>query len=258
MKINFELNPPKIVKDEYFDSNILRQDIQVLVDRAKKLVGYVDGIHLTDSVLGIPRVSSLTAAGFIIRDVEKHPAISCSVRTRDRNFTSICQFVSDAILLGVESLLFLMGDEPSDGPKDSGLKPSDTLKMLKLERYNEFINLDLTVPGTVSHSSLIRKKINARPRAFVTQSISSLSDLDYIAYLAKSNNIKVVACIMIPSDRNKFSAETIGLNWKEYEKNPVEFVLQASKIADEITLTSPGSFRIGLDFLQQWYEICKD
>ena len=46
-----------------------------LVERAKKLVDYVDGIHLTDSVLGIPRVSSITAANFIIRNIPNHPAL---------------------------------------------------------------------------------------------------------------------------------------------------------------------------------------
>ena len=177
--------------------------------------------------------------------------LSCSVRTRDRNFTSICQFVSDAILLGIESLLFLMGDEPSDGPKDSGLKPSDALHMLKFERYHESINLDLTVPSVITRLSSIRKKIDAQPRAFVTQSISSISDLDNIARIAKSHNIKVVACIMVPGDKNKFSAETIGLDWKEYENNPVDFVRQAGKIADEVTLTSPGSFNVGIEFLKQ-------
>src|SRR5918996_2689653 len=105
MNINFELNPPKIVKDEHFDAVTLREGIQHLVERAGKLVGYVNGIHLTDSVLGVPRVSSLTAASFIIRNLSKYPSLSCSVRTRDRNFTSICQFVYDAILLRVDSLL---------------------------------------------------------------------------------------------------------------------------------------------------------
>lgn len=253
MKLNFELNPPKIVKDEHFNVRNIREDVQRLVDRADKLAGHVNGIHLTDSVLGIPRISSVTAASFIIKSTPNHPALSCSVRTRDRNFTSICQFVSDAILLGVESLLLLMGDEPSDGPKDSGLKPSDALNMLRLERYNESINLDLTVPSAITNTSSIRKKIDAQPRAFVTQSISSLSDLDNITHIAKSNNIKVVACIMIPAEKNKFSADTIGLDWKEYEKNAVDFVLQAGKIADEVTLTSPGSFKVGLEFMKQLY-----
>jgi hypothetical protein len=111
--------------------------------------------------------------------------------------------------------------------------------------------LDLTVPSVITRLSSIRKKIDAQPRAFITQSISSIPDLDNITRIAKSHNIKVVACIMVPSDKNKFSAETIGLDWKEYENNPVDFVRQAGKIADEVTLTSPGSFNVGIEFLKQ-------
>ena len=257
MKINFELNPPKIVKEEHFNLSTLKGEIQKLVQRAQTLIENADGIHLTDSVLGIPRLSSITAASFIIKNIRSPPpssshssAISCSVRTRDRNFTSICQFVSDAILLHIDSLLFLMGDEPSDGPKDSGLKPSNALKMLKYERYHESINLDLTVPSKIKEVSSIQKKIDAKPRAFVTQSISSLSDLENIVRVSKRSSIKVIACIMVPSEKNKFSAETIGLNWKEYEDNPVDFIKQAAEIADEVTITSPGSFKVGIDLLR--------
>jgi hypothetical protein len=144
-----------------------------------------------------------------------------------------------------------MGDKQRNGLKDSGSKPSDVINMLRSEGYNDSINLDLTVPSVISNLSSIQKKIDAKPRAFVTQSISSLSDLDDIIRIAKSNKIKVVACIMIPADKNLFSARKIGLDWTEYEKNPIDFVRQAGKAADEVTLTSPGSFNSGLDFLKQ-------
>ncbi len=251
MRINFELNPPKLVRYDHFNAKNLWEDILQFIERARNLVGYVNGIHLTDSVLGIPRVSSLTAAGFIIKNIPNYPTLSCSVRTRDRNFTSICQFVYDAILLRVESLLFLLGDEPPNGLKGSGPKPSDVINMLRSEGFNDSINLDLTVPSIISRLSPIHKKIDARPRAFVTQSISSLSNLGDIISIARSNNIKVVACIMVPADKNMLSARKIGLDWTEYEKNPIDFVREAGKAADEVTLTSPGSFKVGLDFLKQ-------
>jgi 5,10-methylenetetrahydrofolate reductase len=251
MRINFELNPPKLVRYDHFNAKNLWEDILQFIERARNLVGYVNGIHLTDSVLGIPRVSSLTAAGFIIKNIPKYPTLSCSVRTRDRNFTSICQFVYDAILLRVESLLFLMGDEPPNGLKGSGPKPSDVINKLRSEGFNDSINLDLTVPSIISRLSPIHKKIDARPRAFVTQSISSLSNLGDIIHIARSNNIKVVACIMVPADKNMLSARKIGLDWTEYEKNSIDFVREAGKAADEVTLTSPGSFKVGLDFLKQ-------
>ena len=64
MKISFELNPPRIVKNQRFDLVLLNQDIQKFTKRASELVHLVDGIHLTDSVLGIPRISSVTASQF--------------------------------------------------------------------------------------------------------------------------------------------------------------------------------------------------
>ncbi len=107
-----------MIDDDHFDVMRLNQELQILLNRSSELVNLVNGIHLTDSVLGIPRVSSITAASYIKKNTRggrgnnnNRLKLSCSVRTRDRNFTSFCQFVTDAILLEVESLLILRGDE---------------------------------------------------------------------------------------------------------------------------------------------------
>jgi hypothetical protein len=240
----------------------------------------------------------------------KRLKLSCSVRTRDRNFTSFCQFVTDAILVGVESLLILKGDKPAadvdvevaaddvavaaskdvtteeedddhgkkegrgqeerEGEeeaigrrrrrrtgqvqKSSGLKPTSILSFLNDKKYNNSIHLNLSVPSKISsyhNRSLLEKKIEARPYSWVTQLISSLSDLGEIVDIAKSFKIKVVACIMVPSDKNRRSADIIGLDWKEYEKNPVDFIKAASTLADEVLISSPNSFRTGIDLLRR-------
>ena len=59
MRITYELNPPKVVKGDYFDLLRLNLEMEYLIGRASSLIGFVDGIHLTDSVLGMPRVSSV-------------------------------------------------------------------------------------------------------------------------------------------------------------------------------------------------------
>jgi len=158
--------------------------------------------------------------------------LSCSVRTRDRNFTSFCQFVTDAILVGVESLLILT--------------------ILNDKKYNKSIQLNLSVPSKIFYHnrSLFEKKIEAKPYSLVTQLISSLSDLGEIVDIAKSFKIKVVACVMVPSYKNRRSADIVGLDWKEYEKNPVDFIKAASTLADEVLISSPNSFRIGIDLLK--------
>jgi hypothetical protein len=111
----------------------------------------------------------------------------------------------------------------------------------------------LSVPSKIFYyhnRSLLEKKIEARPYAWVTQLISSLSDLGEIVDIAKSFKIKVVACIMVPSDKNRRSADIIGLDWKEYEKNPVDFIKAASTLADEVLISSPNSFRTGIELLR--------
>jgi 5,10-methylenetetrahydrofolate reductase len=252
MKISYELNPPKIVKGERFDLAQLNEDMQAMAGRASKLASLVSGLHLTDSVLGIPRVSGVTAAGYIKERVNT-VKMSCSVRVRDRNFTSLCQVVSDAILIGVESMLVLMGDEPADSPGGSGLRPSAALKMLGKEGYRSSIKLDLSFPAKVRNRSTpsVQNKLEARPHSLVTQSISSLSDLGEIVDLAKPHGIKVAAVVMVPSENNRQSASIIGLDWSEYEKDPVDFVKKAAMIADRILLTSPNSFSSGLELLKQ-------
>jgi 5,10-methylenetetrahydrofolate reductase len=248
-KIRFELNPPKTVQNRYFEEYKLRDSLSSLVGRARELVGLVDGIHITDSVLGIPRISGISFAHFIRHSGNSLP-ISCSLRARDRNYTSFMQFVGDAILLGLESILILKGDELGPDSSTSNLKPTEILKALQREKYDRYINFNLAAPSKVTDRFQIEKKILSKPHSLVTQSIESLGDLRELADLAKQHGIRTVACIMIPSDKNLKSAQMIGLDWNEYSKDPVSFIMEASKIADEVLLTSPNHFAAAIKILK--------
>jgi hypothetical protein len=124
--------------------------------------------------------------------------------------------------------------------------------MLKKEGYDLNIKLDLSFPAKVGDklSQSIRNKLNVTPHSFVSQSISSLSDLGEIVDLAKPYGIKVTAVVMVPSEKNYQSASLIGLDWSEYESDPVDFIRQAAKMADAVLLTSPNSFASGLQLLR--------
>src|SRR5918911_3200809 len=250
MKLNYELNPPRILNKYYFDISHINEEILHFTKRAALLAEFADGIHITDSVLGIARLSSITAASYVKR-LGTPMSISCSLRVRDRNLTSISQFVCDAILVGVQGLLVLAGDKPSEGPPGSDLKPSEVLTLLQNRKYDSLLALNLSVPHKIRHKDSIRTKLDARPNALVTQSIVSLADLGEIVDTAKPYRIKVVACIMVPSEKNTSSADAIGLNWNEYANNPIDFVLDAAKMTDEVLLTSPNSFMSGLDLLKE-------
>jgi 5,10-methylenetetrahydrofolate reductase len=249
--INYELNPPKILPNDYFSYSNLLSDLENVKNKAIMLDEYINCLHFTDSVLGIPRLSSITMASIIKKNNGKMK-ISCSVRTRDRNLTSMYQTISDSILLNIESLLIILGDQPkNDLAIQELLKPSKVVNQFNAQEFSKSIKLNLSIPNKIQNIKTIKGKIDAKPNAFVTQSIESLEDLENIIDQIRPFDIKVIACIMIPSEKNKRSAELIGLNWKEYEQEPIEFIKNCGKIADEVLITSPNHFALATEILKE-------
>jgi 5,10-methylenetetrahydrofolate reductase len=189
----------------------------------------------------------------VIKKYNDRIKISCSIRTRDRNLTSMYQIISDSILYNIESLLILLGDQPrNDLEAHNLLKPSKVVNLLNSQGFKKSIKLNLSIPNKIRNiNNTIQRKIDAKPYAFVTQSIESLKDLENIIDLIRPFDIKVIPCIMLPSQKNKRSAELIGLNWQEYEKEPIEFIRNCGRIADEILLTSPNHFALATEILKE-------
>lgn len=243
------MNPPKLMRNTTIDADSRKADMNKFCDRISQLFSLADSIHLTDSVLGIPRVPSISAAQEIIK---LHPSIKlrCSIRVRDRNLSTIVQLVSDAIVLGIEGLLIVKGDKPEGPSVDSGLHASYVVKVLNEQGFGDKIKLFLSVPQSPVLNK-IQKKVEAKPFGFITQSISSLDHLHNFIEHAKNNNITVIPTIMIPSPKNRTSARLIGLDWREYENYTYSFVQQACEICGEVLISSPNSFNEGIDLLSK-------
>src|SRR5579863_240526 len=118
MTVIYEINPPKVIQDTILSHDQLSESVEKLKQRAGKISHSCDGIHLTDSVLGIPRVSPITA-GFFIRNSNNKIRITASIRVRDRNLTSITQTICDTILINLNEVIVIKGDSPPVGPTDS-------------------------------------------------------------------------------------------------------------------------------------------
>jgi 5,10-methylenetetrahydrofolate reductase len=257
MRIIYELNPPKIFNDENtINYNNINQEIDKFVIRTNTILEYVDYIHITDSVLGIPRISSIHGAAIILENIKnKDITLSCSVRTRDRNISSIIQFVTQAIFLKIKDLLFIMGDKPqielNSKPLQTLSKPTDTINMLNSFGYNKLINLNLSVPNKILKINDFEKKINANPHGLITQSINSLKEIKELNNLIKSHPIKLIPCVMVPSIKNLKAAKIIGLDWEEYETNFIEFIKEIRKYAENVLISSPNDFNEGVRVLKE-------
>nr|AIF22716.1 5 10-methylenetetrahydrofolate reductase-like protein [uncultured marine thaumarchaeote SAT1000_10_F12] len=91
MTVRYEINPPKISDD---GQNIRN----VLFERIKAISSVCNGIHLTDSVLGIPRVSPFEIAERT-REHNKNIKITCSLRIRGKNLNEIEKSLSSQLVL---------------------------------------------------------------------------------------------------------------------------------------------------------------
>ena len=161
------------------------------------------------------------------------------------------QFVTDSIIAGVYSILILRGDEPVIGNKIVEIPPTKIIKTLSEHNFNNFIKLDLSFPNKIENSAKVKNKLEARPRAFITQSISSKENLKAIVELSKPYNIDVIPCIMCPSKRNEVSAKNIGLDWSSYANEPEKFISDVSNLTNKVLLCSPNSFEEGLDLVKR-------
>ncbi len=222
MKIIYELNPPKIIYDSTVNMDALYQATEKFLKRTQTILNFTKFIHITDSVLGIPRISSIHGAALIIENTNNAAEIniSCSVRTRDRNINSIIQFATQSISMKIKDLLFIMGDEPQISidtiTKASLSKPTEVVAALNSLGYSKLINLYLSVPNRITDLRGFTKKTKSNPNGMITQSIDSLQEVKDLKGLLEPLAIKLIPCVMIPSEKNIAAAKMIGLDWKEY------------------------------------------
>ena len=233
MTVRYEINPPKISDDG--------QDVRnVLFERIETISSVCNGIHLTDSVLGIPRVSPFEIAKQI-RESNKNIKLTCSLRVRDKNLNDIEKIVQESIGT-VDGILVLMGDKSDTMSNNDNLIPSQVVKALNDNGLGKKIELFLSIPSNPNFSK-IQKKIDAKPVGFVTQVIHSKDQVEKIVNYLRPNGFKIIPCLLLPSKNNLKSAEFLKIDWSNYEENIIEFINEIHSITSEILVTSPNDFK---------------
>nr|AIF19024.1 5 10-methylenetetrahydrofolate reductase-like protein [uncultured marine thaumarchaeote KM3_85_C11] len=233
MTVRYEINPPKISDDG--------QDVRnVLFERIETISSVCNGIHLTDSVLGIPRVSPFEIAKQI-RESNKNIKLTCSLRVRDKNLNDIEKIVQESIGT-VDGILVLMGDKSDTMPNKDNLIPSQVVKALNDNGLDKKIELFLSIPSNPNFAK-IQKKIDAKPTGFVTQVIHSKDQVEKIVNYLRPNGFKIIPCLLLPSKNNLKSAEFLKIDWSNYKENIIEFINEIHSIDSEILVTSPNDFK---------------
>ena len=237
MTIRYEANPPKILPGMDLDESISK-----FIDKIKLISTKCDAIHLTENVLGHPRVSPIKIGKIIKKEIPDLP-ITVSLRVRDKTQEEIDDFVQDAISTGFSGILILMGDPSQTGHKDSGLIPSEVLKKLREKKIDSKIDLYLSISNKPDVSK-IKKKLNAKPKGFMTQVIQTSDQVQNLVENFKGYSI--IPIVLFPSEKNQKSAEFLNLDLAKYRINFNEFLSKVQSISGDILITSPSDF-VGLN-----------
>jgi homocysteine S-methyltransferase len=241
MAIRYEANPPKILPGVD-----LEESISKFIQKIKLISKYCDAIHLTENVLGYARVSPIRV-GKIIRKEIPNIQLTVSMRVRDKNKEAIREFVKEAILAGFSGILVLMGDPSQTGQKDSGLIPSQVVKMLKEEGVDSKIELYLSISNKPNFSK-IEKKLEANPKGFMTQVIQTIEQVQNLADNLKGYSL--IPIVLYPSEKNESSAKFLNLDLTKYRETFDEFLKQIQQITGDVLITSPNDFSGLKNFLE--------
>ena len=232
MTITYEINPPRIPAEQ--------NTLNVLLERIESISTVCDGIHLTDSVLGIPRVSPLDIAKKI-RETNQKIKLTCSLRVRDKELNTIERIVKESVGI-VDGILILMGDRSNTNNDKTNLVSSQVVTALNDKGFGEKLELFLSIPATPNFTK-IQKKINAKPKGFFTQVVSSKAMVQRMTDYLKPSGFRIIPCLLLPSEKNSKSAKFLKIDWSDYKNNFLEFAHQIHDLAGDILISSPNDFK---------------
>ena len=242
MAIRYEANLPKILPDVDTDESIKK-----FIDKIKIISKKCDAIHLTENVLGFQRVSPIKVGEIIKQEIPDLP-ITVSLRVRDKSEKEISEFVEKCISIGFSGILILMGDPSQSGKEDSGQIPSATVKRLKQHGFDSKIELYLSISNKPNFSK-IGKKIDAKPKGFMTQAIQNIEQVQNL-----SDNLKefsMIPILLYPSNKNEKSAKFLNLDLASYSDEFEELLHKTQEITGDVLLTSPNDFNGLNEFLEK-------
>ena len=247
MTIRYEINPPKINQEISLSDEETAQLLEKVRLRVSEIETKCDGIHFTDSVLGIPRVCPVITGAFI-RKLNKKIKITTSLRVRDKDLNTLTKLMEDVVSNKLDGVLILKGDPSPNEQKDSGLIPSHTVKYFKELGFDKKMDIFLSLPNNPDFDK-IQKKIEAEPTGFITQVIHSVNEVSRISDKLKPSGFKIIPCMLLPSEKNLKSAQFLKLDWSDYKDNTLDFISKIHQITGEILITSPNDFNHAKEIL---------
>nr|AIF16443.1 hypothetical protein [uncultured marine thaumarchaeote KM3_74_C10] len=246
--LSYELNPPRIFQKELSGITQLKDNLDLMLGRARQVSEFAECIQLTDSVLGEPRLSSINTAYHLVHSLERSKKIRCNMRVSDHSLNGIIQMAGDAVLAKLEGILLLRGDVPRYGDPVTQ-KPSKVLSTLRdLGIAKAGLRLYLGTSCKPTERDLERK-LRSEPDGLITQPVEDLESTSKLHDNLHSRGFSLIATVLVPSAKNVRSAALMNFDWSYYSENPSDFIHSLRSSCSEVLVTSPNSFDEGLSLL---------
>ena len=227
MTVRYEANPPKRSAGEAAMERFVR--------RAVDAADLCDAIHITENVLGYERATPLEA-GRAVAAAAPGTRMTATMRTRDKDAAAIDGFAAACAGAGFSGLLVVNGDPPRDGSPDSGQVPSAVVSRLSSMASPA---LYLSAPASPDYARM-GAKVRARPRGFFTQVIR---DAGQVRSLAENlAGFEVIPTLLYPSEKNRRSAEFLGLDLDAYGPGFPALAEEALQMTGDVLVTSPADY----------------
>lgn len=239
MALLYEANPPKL---DGSGAGAMGR----FMERLRDVSDVCGGIHITENVLGMRRISPILV-GRRLRDAVPDVTMTLTMRVRDKSPADTDVFVDGAVEAGFSGMLVVAGDPAPNSPP-SGQVPSGVVRRLLQDRLAPGLDLYLSIPAQPDYAAMV-SKLDASPKGFITQVIQSPGQVEsMVAHLPKYDILPIV---LYPSPKNQKAASFLGIDMGAYSHGFGGFIRRIHDVTGNVLVTSPGDYASLYEFLSK-------
>ena len=187
-------------------------NVEILKEKGKSLLGFIDAVNVTDNQTAIVRMSSVAACS-ILKSIGHEPILQ--MVTRDRNRIALQSDLFGAYALGIRNVLCLTGDHQTFGNQRQAIGVFDLDSIQLLRTVKDMRDEEKIIGG---------ESIQGAPKMFIGAAANPFADpIDWrVVRLAKKVNAGAdfiqTQCIFNMDRFEKFMSQAIerGLVEKTY------------------------------------------
>ena len=239
MTLLYEANPPKLG-----DSRV--GATRRFMERLRDVSDVCGGIHITENVLGMQRMSPILV-GRRLRDAVPGVAMTLTMRVRDKSSADTDAFVAGAVDAGFSGMLVVAGD-PAPNTPPSGQVPSRVVRRLLRDRLAPGLDLYLSIPAEPDYVSMA-PKLDAGPKGFITQVMQSPGQVE--SMVARLPKYDILPIVLYPSPKNQKAAAFLGIDMGVYSSGFGGFIRRIHDVAGNVLVTSPGDYASLYEFFSK-------